>query len=117
MTRILIADPDPRIRQALILLLERKLGAVQADEAWDRAALERQLAALRPDVLLLDCHLPGLTTADITALLSRPISPRLALMSVDADDLPTALGFNAAFIYKGAPPAEVLATLRGLIPA
>jgi len=117
MTRILIADPDPRIRQALVLLLERRLDAIQASEAWDRASLEHQLATLRPEALLLDCHLPGLATADIAALLSRPISPRLALMSVDVDDLTTALGFNAAFIYKGAPPEEVLATLRGVIPA
>ena len=34
MTHILIADPDPRIRQALVLLLERRLDAIQASEAW-----------------------------------------------------------------------------------
>ena len=34
MTRILIADSDPRTRQALALLLERKLGVHCTDEAW-----------------------------------------------------------------------------------
>ena len=117
MTRILIADPDPRIRQALVLLLERRLDAIQASEAWDRASLERQLAARRPNALLLDCHLPGLATADIAALRRRPVDARLALMSVNVEDLATAQSLNVAFIYKGAPPEEALAMLRGLIPA
>ncbi len=117
MTRILIADPDPNIRQALVLLLERRLDAIRAGEAWDRASLEHQLATLRPDALLLDRHLPGLTTTDIAALTRRPACPRLALMSVDHDDLTTALDLHAAFIYKGAPPEEVLAVVRQLIPA
>ena len=117
MTCILIADPDFRTRQALTLLLERKLAAICIGEAWDRATLERQLAAREPDVLLLDCHLPGLTFADIAALAGRSTGVRLALMSVNADDLVSAQQLNAAFIYKGALPDEVLATLRGLIPA
>ena len=61
MTRILIADSDPRTRQALALLLERKLGIHSIGEAWDRASLERQLAASAPDLILLDCYLPGLS--------------------------------------------------------
>jgi DNA-binding NarL/FixJ family response regulator len=117
MTRILIADPDSRTRQALILLLERKLGAVQTGEAWDRASLERQLRALRPEALLLDCHLPGLAAAEISTLPDRPVNGQLALMSVDADDRAAAQGLNAAFIYKGALPDEVLATLRELVSA
>ena len=38
-------------------------------------------------------------------------------MSVNADDITTAQMLNAAFIYKGALPEEVLATLNTLIPA
>ena len=44
MTCILIADSDPRTRQALALLLERKLGIHSTGEAWDCASLECQLA-------------------------------------------------------------------------
>ena len=117
MIRILIADSDFRTRQALILLLERKLGAIQADEAWDGPSLERQLVALRPDVLLLDCNLPGLAADEFSGLLRRLAGARLALMSVDADDVTSAQRLNAAFIYKGALPDEVVATLRALIPA
>ena len=102
MTRILIAYPDSRTRQALVLLLERKVGDIQAGEAWDRSSLEHQLTTFRPDALLLDCHLPGLTAADIAAMLRRqgPANSRLALMSVDAGDRAIAQDLNAAFIYK-----------------
>jgi len=117
MTRILIADSDPRTRQALALLLERKLGILSAGEAWDRASLEGQLAMSAPDLILLDCYLPGLSAAKIAALLGRSAGARLALMSVNADDVTTAQMLNAAFIYKGALPEEVLATLNSLIPA
>ena len=117
MTRILIADSDPRTRQALALLLERKLGVHSADEAWDCASLEGQLAVNAPDLLLLDCYLPGLPTPKIAALLGRSAGARLILMSVNADDITTAQMLNAAFIYKGALPEEVLATLNTLIPA
>ena len=98
MTHILIADADSRTRQALMLLLEHKLAVDCAGEAWDRASLERQLAALTPDALLLDCHLPGLTTADIPALLDRSTGVRLALMSVNADDIVMAQRLNATFV-------------------
>jgi DNA-binding NarL/FixJ family response regulator len=117
MTRILIADSDPRTRQALALLLERKLGIHSTGEAWDRASLERQLATSTPDLILLDCYLPGVPTAAIAALLGRSADARLALMSVNADDITTAQMLSAAFIYKGALPEEVLATLNTLIPA
>jgi len=117
MTRILIADPDSRTRQALTLLLERRLGTVHIDEAGDRATLERRLAANAPDLLLLDRYLPDLSPAQITGFMGRSAGMRLILMSVDADDVATAEALDAAFIYKGAVPDEVLATLKALLPA
>ena len=117
MTRILIADPDSHTRQAFTLLLERRLGIVCAGEAWDSASLERELATCAPNMLLLDCHLPDLTTAEIAALAGRATGMRLILMSVDADDMAVAEALKAGFLYKGALPDEVLTTLRALIPA
>jgi DNA-binding response OmpR family regulator len=117
MTRILIADPDARTRQALTLLLDRRLGAVHIAEAGDRTSLERQLAANDPDLLLLDRDLPDLSPAEVKSFVGRSAGMRLILMSVDADDVATAAALDAAFIYKGAVPDEVLATLKALIPA
>lgn len=117
MKRILIADPNTHTRQAFTLLLERRLGARDVREAWDHQSLECALAVAVPDVLILDCHLPGVPAPEIALLARRLTGVRLALMSVDAGDVTTAHMLNVAFIYKGALPEEVLATLNGLIPA
>ena len=117
MTRILIADPDSRTRQALALLLERKLGVPAVDEAWDHVSLERQLTTSTPDALLLDCHLPGLSAAQIAVLASGSAGGALILMSVDPDDLAVAEAVGTAFIYKAVAPDEVIATLKERIPA
>jgi len=117
MTRILIADSDPRTRQALALLLERKLGVFSTGEAWDCASLRGQLTTNSPDLILLDCYLPGLSSADTATLLGCLGGAKLVLMSVNADDIAAAQALNAAFIYKGALPEEVLTTLGALIPS
>ncbi len=117
MTRILIADPDFHTRQALALLIERKLGMSAVSGAGDRASLERQLAAGEPDLLLLDCYLPDLSAAEMARLARRSNGMRLVLLSVNPDDAAAAATFGAAFIYKGALPEEVLATLRAVVSA
>ena len=117
MTRILIADPDFRTRQALTLLLERRLNSVCVGEVADRAALEHALVASAPDLLLLDRYLPDLSLAEMAGLAGRLAGVRLILMSVNADDVAKARSLNAAFIYKGASPDEVLTTLKKTISA
>lgn len=74
MTRILIADPNTHTRQAFTLLLERRLGATGICEAWDRESLERELATCAPDVLLLDCYLPGMPAPEIALIAQTPSS-------------------------------------------
>jgi len=58
--RILIADDEPVARQILRELLEECAGAEVADEAVDGPAAVEQVAALDPDVVLLDLQMPGL---------------------------------------------------------
>lgn len=115
MKHILIADPDFRTRRAFALLLERRLGVRDIAEAWDRASLEHELAAAPPDLLMLDCCLPGLSAAERAALARRPECGRMVLTSVDADDVAAAEALHAAFICKCALPDEVVATLKSLI--
>ncbi len=58
--RILIADDEPLARQVLAELLEEIRGVTVAGEAANgREAVEKSLA-LKPDLLLLDLHMPGL---------------------------------------------------------
>lgn len=58
--RVLIADDEPVARQILRELLEECGGVEVAGEAVDGPAAVEQVAALDPDVVLLDLQMPGL---------------------------------------------------------
>src|SRR5215207_5287706 len=98
MIRILIADPDAAAREALILLLQRKLGT--------NCIIE----------LLLDWRLYG-SPAPETCRLLRKAYPQLeiVLLSVDANDATAAKEAGAGFIHKGASPDELITTLTPLL--
>lgn len=116
MIRILIADPDSASRKALILLLDRKLGSNCVVEVKDVETLIRTLADAPPDLLLLDWRLYG-SPAPETCRLLRKAYPHLkmVLLSVDANDATAAREAGADFIYKGASPDELIATLTPLL--
>ncbi|GJQ34780.1 MAG: hypothetical protein JETCAE01_07900 [Anaerolineaceae bacterium] len=112
MIRILIADPDPATRKALSLLLRRKLGVNGIVKVGDVESLIRTLADSSPDLLLLDWQLYGSPAPETCRLLQKAY-PRLkiVLLSVNASDEAAAREAGADFIYKGAPPEELIATL------
>jgi DNA-binding NarL/FixJ family response regulator len=116
MIRIIIADPDSATRKALTLLLRRKLGEDGILEVDSVETLIRNLADTSPDLLLLDWRLYGSPAPETCRLLQRAY-PRLKiiLLSVDADDVTAAKEAGAEFVYKGAPPDELIATLTPLL--
>jgi two-component system nitrate/nitrite response regulator NarL len=116
MIQIIIADPDSATRKALTLLLRRKLGTDGIVEVGDVETLIRTLAGASPDLLLLDWRLYG-SPAPETCLLLQKAYPHLKIiiLSVDANDEAAAKEAGADFIYKGAPPDELIATLTPLL--
>ncbi len=58
--RILIADDEPLARQVLAELLEEIHGVTLAGEAASGHEAVEKALALRPDLILLDLHMPGL---------------------------------------------------------
>lgn len=116
--RVLVADNPVWLRSALRLLLEQEPDVEILGEAGDADALLALAAAHRPDLLLIDWELPGLTSSKrarqvlatlhadhpslyIIVLSGRPESNRPAL----------AAGANA-FVSKADPPETLLAALR-----
>jgi DNA-binding NarL/FixJ family response regulator len=116
MIRILIADPDPATRKALILLLQHKLGTDCIFEVRDVEALIRTLSDIPPDLLLLDWRLYG-SPAPETCRLLRKAYPEMdiVLLSVNAEDATAAREAGAGFIHKGASPDELIATLTPIL--
>jgi DNA-binding NarL/FixJ family response regulator len=116
MIRILIADPDSATRKALTLLLRRKLGTDGIVEIQDVETLIRALAEAPPDLLLLDWRLYGSPAPETCRLLQKAYPHlRIVLLSVDAGDAAAAKEAGADFIYKGAAPDELIATLTALL--
>lgn len=116
MIHIFIADADCATRKALALLLRRKLGKDGIVEIADVETLIRSLADSSPDLLLLDWRLYGSPAPETCRLLQKAYPAlKVVLLSVDANDAAAAKEAGASFIYKGAPPEELIATLMPLL--
>ena len=116
MIRILIADPDSATRKALTLLLRRKLDSNDIIEVQDVETLIRVLADAPPDLLLLDRRLYGSPAPDTCRLLQKAYpSLKIIILSVDASDEAAAKDAGAGFVYKGAAPDDLIATLTPLL--
>ena len=91
---LLVVDDHNLFRRGLVALLGQDPGLKVVGEAGDAAQALRQAPALRPDVILLDNHLPGVTGVDAIRGL-REVSPasRVLMLTVSEDeqDLATAL--------------------------
>jgi two-component system, NarL family, nitrate/nitrite response regulator NarL len=116
MIRILIADPDSASRKALALLLRRKLDLKSILEVQDVETLIRALADTPPDLLLLDWRLYGSPAPDTCRLLQKAYPHlKIIILSLDASDEAAAKDAGADFVYKGASPDELIATLTPLL--
>lgn len=113
MIHILVADPDSTTRKALTSLLQHKLKADRIMEAGDIESLIHILVNTPPDLLVLDWKLQGAPMPETYKLLQKayPLLKTI-LLSVDANDAPTANQAGAIFIHKGASPDELLAILK-----
>lgn len=116
MIRIIIADPDPTTRRALMLLLRRRMGTNGIVEVEDVETLIRILADASPDLLLLDWRLYGSPAPETCRLLKKAYpNLKIVLLSVNADDEAAAHEAGADFIHKGASPEALIATLAPLL--
>jgi len=79
--RMVIADGHPGILASLRCLLERKFHIV--GEASDGRALIEVATQLRPDIILLDQSMPGMTGIEAAAQL-RALVPDCALIMLSA---------------------------------
>ncbi|HEX3005751.1 MAG TPA: response regulator transcription factor [Angustibacter sp.] len=85
MTRVLLVDDQEMVRHGLRLILE--LGGVEVvGEASDGAAAVEAVAALEPDVVLMDLRMPVLDGVEATRRITASSSAKvLALTTFDAD--------------------------------
>lgn len=96
--RILLVDDHKLFRRGLLALLRGESDFEVVGEAGDGVEGIKQAAALKPDVVLLDLHMPGITGVDALAGM-RELAPdaRILMLTVSEDgaDLMAALRAGA----------------------
>jgi DNA-binding NarL/FixJ family response regulator len=84
--RILIADDHTLFRKGLQSLLSGEPGLTVVGEAESGEEAVRMARALRPDVLLLDVSMPGLSGMEaLSELAAAPIPVRTILLTASID--------------------------------
>jgi DNA-binding NarL/FixJ family response regulator len=110
--KVLIADDHALIRQGLksLLSLEARINVIcEADEGHSIVPL---LNAYKPDVLLMDINMPGMTGIEVLKLIKKNvINTRVVFLTVENDQktLMEAIEIGAdGYILKGSPPVELI---------
>lgn len=114
MMRILVADPDLRVRSALHVLLLQEPGPISIAECPDLEGLVEQLRAFQPHLVLLDWDLPGRPAPALLFGRHAPSNhPKLIVLGRRPESRQPALAIGADdFVYKGDPPETLLAACR-----
>ena len=114
--RLFIADGNSSVRLALQMYLQQEPGLYVTGMASEAEGLPAQIEASRPDVLLLDAHLPGASIEDLLSdIRGLKSPPKIVVLSIKPEEKGPALSAGAdAFINKNAPPDELLEAVRSL---
>ncbi|MDP2662731.1 MAG: response regulator transcription factor [Dehalococcoidia bacterium] len=116
--RVLLADDHPALLVGLKMLLEQTSDIVVVAEASDgREALEK-VEALRPQVAVLDCHLPEMEGAAVAAEIRRRGLPTRVLALSAYDDEKNVRGMVLAgavgYILKDEAPGAIVFAVQAV---
>ncbi|MBB4845648.1 two-component system nitrate/nitrite response regulator NarL [Paucibacter oligotrophus] len=112
---VLVVDDHTLFRRGLIALLSQEAGVDVVGEAADASEALRAAQALRPDLILLDNHMPGMRGVDLLPELRQSVPATRVLMltvSEDEQDLSDALRNGAqGYLLKTADGEDLAAAL------
>jgi DNA-binding NarL/FixJ family response regulator len=116
MIRVLIVDDHPVVRSGLLGLLDVETDIEIVGEAGDGEEALARVAALAPDVVLMDLRMPRLDGVGATARITAefPASRVLILTTYDTDaDIVHAVEAGASgYLLKDTPRAQLVAAVR-----
>ena len=118
MTTILLADDHALLRRGFRMVLESEPDLRVVGEAADGRVALQQVAALAPDVVLMDVRMPGGDGIEATRRIvaEHPATRVLVLTTFDLDEYAFgALQAGASgFLLKNAEPAELVRAVRAV---
>jgi two-component system NarL family response regulator len=113
---VIIADDHPIVRMGLRALIEAQPDMVLLAEAEGGAAAVEAFTRQRPDVMLVDLRMPGMSGRDVITAVRNAIPDAriIVLTSFDGDeDVFRAVQAGArGYLLKAAPPDDVLKAIR-----
>ncbi|MCB0210810.1 MAG: response regulator transcription factor [Anaerolineae bacterium] len=114
--RVILADDESQVRQALHILLDHEMNMLVVGEASDAESLVQQTRARLPDLVLLDWELPGLSPTDPLSTL-RKTCPNLQVIALSnwpgGQRQALKAGANA-FVSKVDSPSRLLDALHAM---
>ena len=117
-TRVLVVDDHPLYREGLLTALAAAPGVDVVGEAGDGAEAVELVALLRPDVVLMDLHMPGMTGVEATRVVGErhPDVAVLVLTMLDGDDAVFAAMRAGArgYLLKGAGRDEITSAIASV---
>jgi DNA-binding NarL/FixJ family response regulator len=116
--RILLVDDQALLRTGFRMILSAQPDLDVVGEAIDGADAVRQVAQLRPDVVLMDVRMPGMDGVQATEAITAATGETrvLVLTTFDLDEYAfAALRAGASgFLLKDVPPAELAGAIRAV---
>jgi DNA-binding NarL/FixJ family response regulator len=115
--RVLVADDHPALRRSVRVALEREGFEIAGETDTAAATIETALRE-RPDVCLLDIHMPGSGIAAAAEISFRLPDTAVVILTVSRNDndLFDALRAGAAgYLLKDMDPARLANALRGVL--
>jgi len=114
--KVVLADDHEVVRAGLRVMLERTPGIEVVAEAGDVETARRCVGGHRPDVLVLDMHMPGTPTVDAIGML-RQTYPQTQIVVLTMEEDPVlarrALTLGASgYVLKGSAGEEFLEAVR-----
>ncbi|APW40470.1 DNA-binding response regulator [Rhodoferax koreense] len=113
---VLVVEDEPGIADILVAYLQRD--GMRAQLAGDGQTALRLFNQLRPDLVLLDIHLPGMDGVDVLKNIRSGSETPVIMVTALADDVDKLLSLRLGaddYVVKPFSPAEVVARVRAVL--
>jgi DNA-binding NarL/FixJ family response regulator len=116
MIRVAVVDDHPAIRAGLALVIDAEPDMAHVGDAARAEEVEPLLYRTRPDVVVLDYHLPGGDGLELSRRIKSTVpAPRVVLYSASADAsflVPGLVAGLDAIVNKTSRPSELFEAIR-----
>ncbi|MEV7003200.1 response regulator transcription factor [Streptomyces sp. NPDC093982] len=116
MTRLLLIEDDPAVRRGVVLGLSRNGHETEAVGTGEDGL--EALAAFKPDLVLLDLMLPGMSGLEVCSRIRETSSLPIVILSARGDDIDVVIGLEAGaddYVVKPASAALIEARIRAVM--